>query len=189
MKKNRKERPVRTEYINPVYKDRVKVLETSASTGGLYSLGELEISPGGGNQLHVHKAFTETFTAIKGTLGVRREDESIYLSPGDSMTIPPGTPHHFFNASNEKIVCHVKFTPGHSGFEKGLAIGYGLAADGLTDKKGRPKKFTHLALVISLTDTRPSGFLGLLMPIFSWIAKKERKKGTEEMLLEKYYYQ
>jgi mannose-6-phosphate isomerase-like protein (cupin superfamily) len=176
-------------FVNPIYKDKATVLKTSAETHGKFLLGELEVAPGGGNSLHMHSAFTETFIAVKGTLGVRFNKRKMYLRPGDSLTVPVNTPHCFFNSSNETVVCHVKLEPAHEGFIKGIAIGYGLASDGMTNKKGFPKSLTHLALLISLTDTRPYGPIGLLMPLFNWLAKRARKKGVEEALLRKYYYQ
>ncbi len=78
----------------------------------------------------------------------------------------------------------MKLVPGHDGFEKGIAIAYGLAADGKTNKKGVPKSLMHLALTIVLTDTRPAGAFGLLVPVFKWLAKRAREKGIETTLLE-----
>ena len=174
-------------FINPAFKDKATILKTSEETGGLYSLGELEVLPGGGNYMHTHSAFEETFTAVKGILGVVMNNKKHYLTPGESITVPRDTPHHFFNETSQAVTCHVKFTPGHEGFPKGLAIAYGLAADGKTNKKGMPKSLTHLALLIVLTDTKPTGMFGLLFPVFKWLAKKARRSGMEKMLLEKYY--
>ena len=186
MEKQLKARKV---FVNPVYKDRVTVLKTSEQTNGRYSLGELQIAPGGGNTLHTHSAFEETFTAVNGTLGVQLKDKKLFLKPGMSVTVPLKTPHHFFNDTNQTVTCQVKFVPAHDNFVKGLAIGYGLAADGKTNKKGVPKSLTHLALLITLTDTKPTGFLGILFPVFKWMAGKARKSGMEKQLLEKYYYE
>jgi len=176
-------------FVNPVYKDKATVLKTSEETGGAYSLGELEVSPGGGNFMHTHSAFEETFTAVDGVLGVAVEDKKYYLNPGESFTIPLHTAHHFFNDGKEPVTCHIKFVPGHEDFVNGIAIGYGLAADGKTNKKGVPKSLTHLALLIALTDTKPTGLMGMLFPLFKWLASKAKKNGTEKALLEKYYYE
>lgn len=176
-------------FVNPVYKDHVTVLKTSDETNGRYSLGELRIAPGGRNPLHTHAAFEETFTAVKGTLGIRLKDKKYFLKPGMSVTVPLNTPHHFFNDTHQTVTCQVKFVPGHDNFLKGLAIGYGLAADGKTNSKGMPKSLMHLALLITLTDTKPTGILGLLFPVFKWMAGKARKNGMEKQLLEKYYYE
>jgi hypothetical protein len=82
----------------------------------------------------------------------------------------------------------VKLSPGHEGFIKGIAILYGLAADGKTNKKGVPRSLTHLALFFSLADTIPTGGLSLLAPLFRWLAARARKRGMEKEPLEKYYY-
>jgi mannose-6-phosphate isomerase-like protein (cupin superfamily) len=174
---------------NPAYKDKVTVLKTSDETNGEYSLGQLEIYPGGGNGLHIHTAFTETFTAIKGTLGVVLRGKKIYLTPGESLTIPLQTPHYFFNDNKETVVCNIKLQPGHPGFEKGIAIAYGLAGEGRSSKKGVPKSVTHLALIMMITDTHPAGVLGLLKPVFRRLANRARRKGVERALLERYYYE
>jgi mannose-6-phosphate isomerase-like protein (cupin superfamily) len=176
-------------FINPVFKDKVTVLRSSEETGGTYQLAELEVSPGGGNFMHTHTAFEETFIAVKGELGVMLNGKVYFLQPGQSITIPLHEPHHFFNRGKTTITCHVRFSPGHDGFIKGLAIAYGLAADGKTNSKGMPKSLTHLGLLISLTNTRPTGFMGVMFPIFNWLAKRARKKGIERELLEKYYYE
>jgi mannose-6-phosphate isomerase-like protein (cupin superfamily) len=183
------QRPTKREFGNPAYKDKVTVLKTSEETKGEYSLGQLEVYPGGGNGLHIHTAFTETFTAVKGTLGVVLRDKKIYLKPGDSLTIPLQMPHYFFNDNKETIVCNIKLQPGHQGFEKGIAIAYGLATDGKSSKKGVPKSISHLALIMMLTDTHPAGVLGWLKPLFRSLANRAKRKGVEKELLEKYYYQ
>lgn len=179
----------RREFFNPVFKDSAKVLTTSEETGGAFMVGELTVSPGGGNFMHTHSAFEETFTAVKGTLGVAVNDKKYFLKPGESITVPLHTPHHFFNDGNEPVTCHIKFVPGHEGFVKGMAIAYGLAADAATNSKGIPKSLKHLALMIVLTDTKPTGIMGSLFPLFKWLANKARKDGTEKALLEKYYYE
>lgn len=176
-------------FINPLYKDKATVLKFTHETKGAYLLGELEVAPGGGNPMHTHAAFQETFTAVKGILGIRIRNERFYLRPGESMTVPLHTPHCFFNDDDEPITCHIKFEPGHDGFIKGLAIGYGLARDGHTNKKGIPKSLIHLALVIVLTDTKPAGLLGALFPLFKWLARKAQQNGTEQELLDRYYYE
>lgn len=175
-------------FYNPIYRDKVTVLKSASETGGLYSLGELEVSPGGGNSMHVHTAFEETFTAIHGELGVVLGDRLYSLRPGESITVPRNTPHHFINKTAETIVCRIRFVPGHEDFVKGLAIAYGLASDGKTTKKGMPKSLTHLAMLMVLTDTRPSGMMGHMFPVFKWLAARALKDGRQQSLLEKYYY-
>jgi quercetin dioxygenase-like cupin family protein len=56
--------------VNPVFKDVCPFLQTSAETNGRLSELEVTLGPGGGNPLHRHTGFTETFTAIEGNLGL-----------------------------------------------------------------------------------------------------------------------
>jgi quercetin dioxygenase-like cupin family protein len=182
-------RKIKRVFINPMFKDKVTVLKSVQETNGNYMLGELEVSAGGGNYMHTHSAFEETFTAVKGTLGVVLENKKYYLQPGESVTVPLHARHHFFNDGKEAVTCHVKFVPGHEGFTKGVAIAYGLATDGKTNSKGMPKSIMHLALLTVLTDTKPTGVMGMLFPVFKWLAAKAKKNGTEKALLDKYYYE
>jgi mannose-6-phosphate isomerase-like protein (cupin superfamily) len=176
-------------FVNPLFKDKATVLKTSEETGGRYLLGLLEVAPGGGNPMHTHSLFEETFTAVEGMLGVQYGDKEIYLNPGESLTIPVHQPHNFFNRGKKPVICQVKLTPAHEGFIKGIAILYGLAADGKTSKKGIPKNLMHLALFSDLMDTMPVGLIGWFAPLFRRLAARARKKGIEEALLEKYYYE
>jgi len=176
-------------FINPQFKDKVTVLKTSEDTNGKYLLGLLEVAPGGGNHMHTHSLFEESFMAVEGRLGVQYGDRKIYLKPGESVTVPREQPHHFFNDSKMVVICQVKLTPAYEGFIKGIAILYGLAADGLTNKKGLPKGLMHLALFITLMDIKPAIFIGRLMPLFKILARWARKRGIEQQLLDKYYYE
>lgn len=172
--------------INPIYKDTITFLETSTETGHKFSLGELTLLPGGGNPPHYHTAFSETFTAIKGVLGLRLRCEEIFLKPGEEYTVHIGEVHNFFNPGPEEITFHVKFTPGHEGMEHALRIAYGLATDGLTDKKGIPKSLIAAALIMDMSNSYPSGLFSVLKPLLSFLAKKAKKKGIDKALILKY---
>jgi quercetin dioxygenase-like cupin family protein len=172
--------------VNPIYKDTVTFINTAAETGGAYTLLELTLLPGGRNPPHIHKAFTEKFTVIDGQLGLELKNGSRVLRPGESYTVKVNEVHNFFNPSDQEIRFQVLFTPGHSGIENALCIAYGLAADGLSDKKGRPKDFSIAALMMKMSDSYPKGLLSLLTPLLSMVAKRARKKGMEQRLVEKY---
>lgn len=172
--------------INPIYKDTVTFLETSAETGHQYSLGELTLLPGGGNPPHYHTAFKETFTAVKGNLGLRLRNKEIFLRPGEHYVVPIGEVHNFFNPGKEEITFRVKFTPGHEGMEHALRIAYGLATDGLTDQKGMPKSLVAAALIMEMGNSYPTGFFSVLRPFLSYLARKAKKKGVDRALILKY---
>jgi mannose-6-phosphate isomerase-like protein (cupin superfamily) len=174
-------------FENPLIKDKVTVLKTTSEANGKYVLVEVELQPGGGNDLHYHTSFSEEFTAVAGILGIDVGKKILRLHPGEQAIAPVKQLHRFYNPGKEVIRFQVKIVPPKDNFLKGLSIGYGLAADGLTTNKGIPKKFAHLALLLDLTDTRLPGMLSLLNPIIKSSARRARKKGIDKQLIEKYW--
>jgi mannose-6-phosphate isomerase-like protein (cupin superfamily) len=173
-------------YLNPVIGDKLVFLNTARETGGAYTLVEIELAPGGGNIPHIHRAFSEMFIPLEGTLQVRNGNQQLHLHPGQTHTVPPGTPHCFGNPSDKPIRFQVELRPGHEGFENSLKIANGLACDGLTNGKGVPRNLAHLSVVGILGDTYLPGILALCMPFFRWKARRARKQGVEKELLERY---
>lgn len=173
-------------FVNPLYKDVIEFLETTAETSGTYLRLQVTLAAGGSNPPHFHKAFSEQFTAVTGVLGVRLKEGTKFLNPGETYTVPKNEVHNFFNPGKEVIVFEINFKPGHEGMEKCFQIAYGLAADGLTNKKGMPKSIYAAALILDLSNTYPAGFMSLFSPLIFWLAQRARKKGIEEKLLEKY---
>ena len=70
--------------------------------------------------------------------------------------------------------------------ENFIKIIYSLAQDGLTDKKGKPNSFAHLATILVMSDSNAPGILSLLSPIIRMVARRAHKDGTEKWLLDKY---
>ncbi|AEE51760.1 cupin domain-containing protein [Haliscomenobacter hydrossis] len=174
--------------VNPVIKDKATFVEIAAETGGRRTFIEIELAPGGGNGLHYHKSFAETFTVLQGTLGVQMGKQIHHLQPGQSATVEPMVVHRFFNVSQaEPVMFSVELRPGHAGFERCVQVVYGLAADQQTDQKnGIPKNIYHLALILKWGDTQMPGFFKLLQPLFGWLAKRAERKGIDQQLIEKY---
>ncbi|QEC69541.1 cupin domain-containing protein [Panacibacter ginsenosidivorans] len=173
--------------INPIIKDTITFIQTSDERKSKISELELTLMPKGGNFSHYHKTFTETFTAIDGALGLKLHGNKIkILQPNEAYSVPPNQVHSFFNPGNKEIRFNIKITPGHKGFENSLRILYGLAQDGLTDKKSIPKSLSHVAIIGSISDSYLPGVMKLLSPIFNLLAKKAKQSGLEEKLIDKY---
>jgi mannose-6-phosphate isomerase-like protein (cupin superfamily) len=67
---------------------------------------------GGGNALaHIHPAASETFTVKSGRLAVVMNGVATLAEPGQSVTIPAGTPHYFKNAIQGQTQATVAFSP------------------------------------------------------------------------------
>jgi quercetin dioxygenase-like cupin family protein len=171
--------------VNPLIQDTVTFLKTAEETGGAESELLLTLRPGGKNALHYHKAFSETFTALDGELGLQfAKHKTKVLQPGESFTAEPLTPHGFFNPTDREIKFHIRIAPGHTGFEEALRIAYGLAEDGLTNQDGIPRKISHMAILVSLSDTNLPGIFSFFAPILKIMAARAQGEATK--LREKY---
>jgi quercetin dioxygenase-like cupin family protein len=124
------------EIYNPVQGDWIVFTQTARATGGELLSAELIVAPRGGNPLHVHPLQEEHFEVLSGTLGVQIEDEQRSLGEGEQATVPPGTPHRWYNEDDQQKA--------HVLFELRPALNteilfenlYGLATDGKTDENG-----------------------------------------------------
>jgi len=173
--------------VNPIIKDSATFIQTSEESGGKVTEAEITLMPEGGNPLHYHKTYSETFTAIEGDLGVKLgKKKTKILRPGESHTVEPMSLHSFFNPTQKEIKFNVKIKPGHTGFENSLRILYGLAADGLTDKKAIPKSLKHTAIIVCMSDMNVPGLLTLLFPLLKRMSKKAKANGEEQKLIDKY---
>lgn len=173
--------------VNPIIKDTVTFLQTSEETNGKLTEAEITLMPGGGNPLHYHKTYSETFLAIEGELGVKLgNNKSIILKPGESYTVQPMALHSFFNPTEDEIKFNVRLSPGHTGFENSLRIIYGLASDGLTDKNTIPKSMKHTAIIVCMSDMNLPGLFTFLFPVLRLIANRAKSSGEEKKLIEKY---
>ena len=126
------------EIYNPVQGDWIEFRQTARDTGGELLSAELLVAPRGGNGLHVHPLQEEHFKVLSGTLGVQIEDEHRILGEGEEATVPPGTPHRWYNEDDrEKARVSLELRPALN-TEMFFENLYGLAEDGKTDENGVP---------------------------------------------------
>jgi quercetin dioxygenase-like cupin family protein len=173
-------------YINPALNDSATFIKTSLETNGAFTLMEIELGKSDGPPLHFHRSFSEEFSVKEGVLYLQVGKERKKLKVGESVVVPAGQTHRFYNESNENVRFHITLVPGHTGMENFIKIFYGLAADGLTDKKGKPKSFSHLAVALTISDSNAPGLMSLLSPVIRSAARRARKNGTEKWLLDTY---
>lgn len=172
--------------LNPIFNDTVTFLQTSAESKGRITDIEVTLMPKGRNVLHCH-AYPERFMAIDGDLGLEdNKKHQKILKSGESHTVEPMAWHCFFNPTEREIRFGVQMEPGNERFEYFLRILYGLAADGLTDKKSRPKSIKHAAILFSMADAKMAGGLALMSPVLKAVAKRAKANGEEQRLIDKY---
>lgn len=173
-------------FVNPAINDSATFIKTSAETKGAYTLIEIELGKSDGPPLHYHRTFAEKFEVKEGVLFLQIRKDKKKLNAGESYLVPPGVPHRFYNESNTNVKFNITMEPGHTGMENFIKIIYGLAADNLTDGKGKPKNFAHLAVALAISDTNAPGLMSFLSPIIRRVANRGRKNGTEKWLLDRY---
>ncbi|MDB4904914.1 MAG: cupin protein [Mucilaginibacter sp.] len=173
-------------FVNPAINDSATFIKTSAETNGAYTLLQIDLGKSDGPPLHYHKTFSEKFEVKEGILYLQIGKDKKKLNIGDSVTVAAGVPHRFYNETDDMVKFDITFQPGHTGMENFIKIFYGLAADGLTDKSGKPKTFAHLAAALTMSDSNAPGWMSLLSPIIRIVAKRAKKNGTEQWLLDRY---
>jgi mannose-6-phosphate isomerase-like protein (cupin superfamily) len=173
---------MKRKFINPEMQNEATFIQFACETDERVTIIENILQPGGRNQLHCHKTYSETFTAIGGELGLKvgRKKKIMILKPGESFTLPPETPHCFFNPGKEAIRFRSKTFPGHEGFEKSIMIGFGLNADRLFKKNF----IRNTAIILSIGDMSIPGILSLFEPVWKCIA--HFSKDYENALVKKY---
>jgi mannose-6-phosphate isomerase-like protein (cupin superfamily) len=123
---------------NPVTKERMTFLKTSAETNGEYVLIELSAAPGAVvAAAHVHPSQTETFEVVSGTLGAKIGRKRVEARAGDVVVVQPRVAHKWWNAGEDTLVFRAEVRPA-LGFEQLIETMFGLAADGQTNRKGMP---------------------------------------------------
>ncbi len=83
---------------DPVSGQRWVFRRTGAETGGELLEADLYVSAGGFVRSHAHPTQEETFTGVSGTFVLDIAGETRALGPGESVVIPPRTPHGFRDA-------------------------------------------------------------------------------------------
>jgi mannose-6-phosphate isomerase-like protein (cupin superfamily) len=173
-------------YYHPIQKDYATFLETSEETGGEYSLIEVEVAPGGGNNPHYHKTYDEHFEVLEGALEVMVGKETRTLRPGQKAVAPKNVLHRFRNTTEEPVKFLVELRPGHAGFEKAIKVAYGLASDGHARADGTPRNPYHLAVLLEWSDMRLPGVFTVAEPLFRLLAKRAQRKGVDKELEARY---
>lgn len=72
--------------------------------------------PGGAGEVrHVHARARQFFYILSGTASLEFDDESVTISAGQGMHVPPGVAHRFANASSQDVVFLVVSSPSTAG--------------------------------------------------------------------------
>jgi mannose-6-phosphate isomerase-like protein (cupin superfamily) len=125
---------------NPVTGERAIVRVGSDDTGGDHALCDLYVRPGGRVALpHLHPHLTENFEVLEGRLDLILGRHHAVVHEGETVTIPPGTVHDWWNGGDREAHVLVEVRgDGVARFEMLIATMWGLGRDGKTNAKGVP---------------------------------------------------
>jgi quercetin dioxygenase-like cupin family protein len=138
---------------NPVTGERMVFLQTSAETNGEAVVIETTVQPGGFvAAAHVHPHQEERFQVLRGTVAFRAGREKVELGPGETITVPAGTPHKFWNAGDGEASFTCEVRPALQ-FEQLIETMFALAADGKTNRKGMPNPLRLAVIARAHFDT------------------------------------
>jgi len=162
------------------FPERLTILEHSAAQ----TLVEVDLGPGGGTPLHVHRDYAEWFEVLDGTLDIRLADRTVALAAGDTFTAAPGIAHCFVNSSAAPVRFRVALREGQRGFLEMQLVLFGLRAEGRVKADGTPRDPRHMAVALGLSNTTAPDAVGaLLMRALRAVA---RATGEERRLRERY---
>jgi len=99
--------------VNPLSGEQITIRAAGADgEGGGVLEWELVLAPGGRvPSSHAHPGQEERFTVLAGRLRLRVGGRRITAGPGQTVVVPPGTVHHFANASGTPARVAVATSP------------------------------------------------------------------------------
>jgi quercetin dioxygenase-like cupin family protein len=125
-------------FTNPVAGERIMLLTDPETHPDRAFVGQLFVRPGGRVATpHVHPAATERFHVLAGRVGFQVGGRRSELEAGQSVEVPPGTSHDWWQIGAEETRVLVEVTPGER-FVRFMTTMFGLARDGHVDARGLP---------------------------------------------------
>lgn len=92
--------------------ERVVFHTTARETDGRLLEMEATYAPGGRRPPdHFHPRQEERFECLAGSMNVRLDGDERTLSPGDTLTVPAGTRHSFWNGGGDEACLHWEVRP------------------------------------------------------------------------------
>jgi len=108
----------------PMQTANASYLATGASTHGQFGLYRWDFKgPPSGPDPHFHRAISESFFILSGTVRLFNGQHWVDATPGDFLYVPEGGVHAFRNESGEPASMLLLFAPGapREGYFEGLA--------------------------------------------------------------------
>jgi mannose-6-phosphate isomerase-like protein (cupin superfamily) len=124
---------------NAISGEKIIFRQTAADTDGEFLAIELVLAPGGAVPgAHVHPEQEERFEVVSGTMGFKLGMKKVIAGPGETVVVPAGKTHRFFNAGDETAHVLVEIRPALE-MERLFETVVALAQEGRCMPSGMPK--------------------------------------------------
>jgi mannose-6-phosphate isomerase-like protein (cupin superfamily) len=164
---------------NPVTGERFTVLAVPRDDQD-WGKAEILYPPGAqGPPRHVHQRTRERISVVEGVLTVSlgRRRERRLLRQGETLELPPGVPHRFWNPGDAPVRLVGEARPGA---QVGFALERlcQLAQQGKVTRRGAPKNPLEVALLFEQSEMYLTGIPPALQrPLQRWLAGIARRRG------------
>lgn len=127
---------------HPVTGEKINFSQTARDTGGRLCEADFYMRPGAFVAAeHIHPRQEERFAVIAGTLRGRVAGKELAGRPGETVVVPAGTPHLWWNPGDEELHVRVEVRPALT-LENWFESYFGLAQAGkVSAKSGLPNLF------------------------------------------------
>jgi mannose-6-phosphate isomerase-like protein (cupin superfamily) len=169
-------------YVNDVTGERALVLRGDEDAPDQPMLVHLRVLPDGAvSGEHLHPALQERFQVLAGELATKVDGRRRTLGVGDSLTVPPGVWHDWWNASGAPVDVLLELDPPDPRFELAIGTAFGLANAGRTNAKGVPSLLQSALLGAEFGDVlvrrQPPAFVqAVAFGVLGFIARRRGLK-------------
>lgn len=178
---------------NSVVGEWVATLADGDETDGEYERGLAVYAAGNdGPPEHIHPSYEKRFEVLEGSFAFVIDGQRRTLDAGAHVTVPPGTPHTFRNATDDIASCVVETRL--AGELRGvLATLSGLAHDGKLTERGTPRFLQAMVMAAELADdtvftSPPPPVQRLLAATVAPVARRLGYRATYPMYLDAAYW-
>jgi quercetin dioxygenase-like cupin family protein len=162
---------------NPVTGERFIAVARSADTGGEYTEGRglfpVGTRPPG---VHRHPHQDELVRVVRGRIRMRVGDEEREYGAGDTAVLPCSVWHDWWVVGDSEAEVLARATPA-LGLELLLATLAGLATEGKTDERGRPRPLQGAVIgqfyaEVAQFKTPPPAVQKIVLPVLAAIGRR-----------------
>lgn len=165
---------------NPVHGETMRFLHVGDDDDQVLRV-EMTVEPqASGPPAHIHPTSTERFEVRSGAIRLNAGREDRVVSAGETVTVPPGTPHTFCNHTDETAVVIVEWQPG-LGMAGFLDKWFQLARSGELNSKGMATPLQTAVLFDAYLDSIALPVLPLRLQrlLFRGLGRLGRRRGYD----------